>query len=466
MSAPLVWIFLPAGAAFGLFLSGRYTRAATLLGMAAAGLLALAAWLLPLGEVIALGSWSGQIAETVIFFGRRVALSQADKPVLIFIYASVAFWLGGALPARTPRNFPAVSLGAAALLTAVLSVEPFLYAALLIELVALISVSVLTVPGKPVGAGVLRFLTFQTLGMPCLLLAGWILSRLDAGAASPEIFFQAGVLLAIGFAFWLAVFPFHSWLPMLMEEAHPYAAAFVFYILTLVVFLFGMSFFDRYPGLRSSPEVYAALRAAGVLMVAVGGGFAAFQRHLGRLLGFMVLVETGYAILALSLSSILGPQLFFASLLARGVGSGVWALSLAILRNQTGDLRFSTVQGAARSLPLAAIGVLAAHFSALGFPLLAAFPYRLALWQQLAAESLGQTAWIFAGTLGLLFSGLRSLAVLTMGPENPPRPPALGLWARASLAIGITALFVVGILPHWFLPGLLSLQQAFSYLNP
>ena len=39
----------------------------------------------------------------------------------------------------------------------------------------------------------------------------------------------------------------------------------------------------------------------GLIMVVSGGLLAAFQRHLGRIMGYAVIVETGFSILTISL---------------------------------------------------------------------------------------------------------------------------------------------------------------------
>jgi NADH:ubiquinone oxidoreductase subunit 2 (subunit N) len=176
--------------------------------------------------------------------------------------------------------------------------------------------------------------------------------------------------------------------------------------------------------------------------------------------------ETGFSILALSIQP--PPNSFmviFLSLIPRGLGLVVWALGLTVLANRAGSLKFSAVKGLARSHPLAALGIVLAHLSTAGFPLLAGFPPRLGLWEGLAGNSLSLTFWLLMGTLGLLTGAMRSLAVLVMAPEYAPWESNETWTQRVMLALGILGLFILGILPQTVRPLLENLPLMFSRLG-
>lgn len=432
MSSPLIWIALPGLIAILLYIFQRRQRPVIFIGCFSGLVLSWLAWKAPISEIILVGPWTLHIDNTLTLLGRRFVLENSDRPILILIYLAAAFWFGGCLAARPGQLFVPLGLGIAALMTATLAVEPFLYAALLIEISALLAIPLLSTPEGENGKGLLRFLTFQTLGTPFLLFTGWLSSEIDANPNNPALILQAAILLGLGFSFLLAVFPFHTWIPMLSEKSHPYAAAFVFFMLPGIVSLFGLTFLDRYAWLRETPTVFTILRSAGALITVTGGVWAAFQRHLGRQLGYAVLVDVGLSLIVIGASQGASPtsysfqeissspmlRIFFSFLLIRGISLGVWALALSAFYSKTTDLSFNTVQGMGRQLPFAATGLVLANLSMAGFPLLAGFPVRLALWGQLgqAAPIIG--FWTLVGSAGLLVGGLRSLAVLIMGQQE------------------------------------------------
>jgi NADH-quinone oxidoreductase subunit N len=305
-----------------------------------------------------------------------------------------------------------------ALLTAALAVEPFLYAALIIETITLISIPFLAPPGQRSRRGVLRFLAFQTIGMPFILFTGWMLAGVEATPGNVGLVFRAGILLAAGFAFLLAVFPFHSWIPMLSEESHPYVVAFLLFMLQGVVSLFGLGFLERYVWLRESQALFNLLRVIGVLMVLVGGWRAAIESHLGRVMGYAVVMETGWSLLAVGLASQTGVFIYFWLMIPRAVAYVLWAVSLSRLRIEAGgDLHLNTVIGYGHRFPLTVIGLLVAQFSLVGLPLSAGFPVRMALWENLANNYFLVALAAVLGAIGLLISGLRNMISLFAIPQ-------------------------------------------------
>ena len=477
MSSPLVWIVFPLVAGLLAVIFRKWEKAVTISAIAISIGLAWFAWQAPIGEMFRVGNSSLMLEDRLILLGRRLELQTEDTSALVLIYLGVAFWFGGSLVAKVRRMFVASGMALAALLTAAIAVEPFLYAALLIELAVFLCIALLVEPGKVILPGVLRFLTLQTLGIPFILFAGWLLAGVESSPEDSELVLQASLMLAFGFALLLAIFPFHTWIPMLAEEAHPYTAAFVFYLLTTAIIFFGLNFLDRYNWLRNQPNVSQLIQFAGLLMVIAGGFFAAFQNHLGRIMGFAVILEIGITLLAVS--AVVNPAgsdmnlgILFIQILPRGVELGLWSLALVVLARYGGDtvgradrLRFRNIQGLGRQLPIASLCLVIAQLSLVGLPLLAGFPAHRALWLSLASESpiLALTALLGYG--GALFACFRTMAVLVMGPAETGWQISETWNQTILLVLGGFALILIGIFPQWFLPLMSRMAELFPNLG-
>ena len=466
MSSPALWIFVPLGFALALVFLVRWPAAVKLAAAAGALILALLALWLPVGERVSLGPLSLQLADVFFLFGRRLLLEDPTRPILVLIYAGLAFWIIGSLSIDTSRWFAPMALVIGALLTAAIAVRPFLYAALFIELCVLLSIPVLTGPASRSHRGVLRYLTLLSLGMPLILFSGWILSSFEGSSLPEGLVIQVGSLIGVGFAILLAVIPLHSWMPMLMEEAQPYISAFLMYTLPLGVMLFGVTFFDRYAWLRQHELTYPALQALGLVGLLAGGAAAGFQRHLGRVLAYAVVLETGNALLAVSLASTAGWQVFFALFLPRCLALALWALSLSVLREQYSSLQLTDLSGAARRHPLASMGVILANLSFAGLPLLAGFPGYYILWNLLVEKTPGIGLLLLIGNLGLLLAALRALSVLLAGSEQKEQELFETAGQRLLLITGSAVLLLAGLFPQLYLPYLFGMIQAFTRLIP
>jgi len=129
------------------------------------------------------------------------------------------------------------------------------------------------------------------------------------------------------------------------------------------------------------------------------------------------------------------------------------------------SLRFSEVQGLARKYPVAVATLVLAHLSMTGFPLLAGFPPRAALWQELAGQSLTISFWVFLGLIGLLIAAFRTLAVFVMAEEN--RAWELNeSWVQTTmLGLGAIGLFILGMFPQVLQPFLINLPALFDHLG-
>lgn len=481
MSAPFFWIILPGLFGVGLFLMRSYPRFLRILGIVLSTWLWLLAALLPVGELVEFAGRIVFVNESLSILGREFVIANSDRPLVALLYFFLLIWNLGAVAARPRQEFVGFSYVVTAVLTAALAVEPFLYAALLIEIVVLVSVPLLSPPDLKPGKGIFRFLAFQTLGMPFILISGDFLAGLEASPGQTEIVLRAGVFIGIGFAFLLAVVPFHTWIPSLAEESEPYTTAFILFSLPMLISIFGLGFLDRFIWLRGTPQVYQGLQLVGVLMVLVGGLWAAVENHLGRILGYATIAETGMSLLAIGIASPEGVLLFFWLVVMRVLSLVAWAAGLSFLKQKTeGEMSLPKLHGIGHFYPLAVIGMIVAQFSLFGIPFLAGFSARLALWRLLAPSASWISAVALVGNVGLLIAVTRTLNVLFISlpeDENFRRNSTGGIisqdgrlvterlfeWSLFGVVVFLFAVF--GLFPKLYLPALERLLTVFNQIG-
>ena len=464
MNAPTIWIIAPAFIAI-LLLAIRNQRALSIIGGVVAILLAIAAQFVPIEEAFRLGALSIKIDSSLAVFGRILEIKPAEGSLLAIIYGATALWFFGAEASKNALRIVPYGLLITAFMVASIAVEPFLFAALFIELAVLLAVPLLARIDQPPGRGIVRFLIYQTLAMPFILFSGWLLAGVEASPGDIALATQSASMLGLGFAFLLAVFPFYSWIPLLMEETQPFIVGFLLWILPTITIIFGAGFLDRYSWLRSSPQLATTLQSVGLLMIVTGGLWAATQRHLGRIMAYSSVAETGFSILALSLDPRLGIPILFLQLPARALGLAVWSLSLTVIKDRAETLRFGAVRGLLRSVPFASAGLVLASLSTSAFPLLAGFPARLALWESLSRVSLGAALWLGIGIIGLLTSSFRTMAVLSMAEEYTSWELREDWLQGIMLGLGMIGLFILGLFPQFVQYFLSNLPAMFEHLG-
>jgi len=465
LSAPVLWIVVPllVGAVAMLVLS---ERTSALLGGVTCVLLAVAALAIPIDEALLVGPISLKIGSTATLLGRNLIIGASDAPLLAVLLGIAAVWFFGAQAVGAARHLVPIGMIIIALLIASLAVRPFLYAAMLIEMAALAAIPLIAPQGQAPSRAVIKFVIYQTLGMPCILLAGWLLAGVETSPGDLALTIQATAMLSIGFAFLLAVFPLNDWIPVLMEKGDPYANGFLLWLLPNVIIVFGLSFLDGYAWLRSSPQIIDGMRVIGLVMLCSAGLWAALERSLMRMFGHAVVADSGLMMLATSMIPLYGTGTIFAFFIPRGVGMGLWALSLAIIRRGGTEDRLEALKRIGRSYPWAGAGLVLATLSVSGFPLLAGFPPRVDVWKGLASVSTSAALWFMAGLTGLMIGAVRQLNELLAARGDQQPIPVETTMQRGMLGLAALALIVLGLYPRATDFLITRLPLMFEHLRP
>ena len=465
MTAPIIWIGFPLLVSLILIFIRSSRLLSVIIGGGVSLLLALLALTFRIDSVFPLGPLSLEINSTLDIFGRNFTILDSDRFLIALFFAMSAFWIFGSRLSGVNSFFTANSLAIITLFIAALSVQPFLYAALIIEIAILISIPIFFVRGEPVKQGVVRFLIFQTLAVPFVLFSGRGFEIAPTSVDSQRAYFQAGILLAIGIGLWLAIFPFYTWMPLLASDGHSYSAGFIFSMLPTAILIFFLEFFNSYTWLREQIDLFAIIQVIGIIMVVLGGMFAAFQKSISRILGYAVMVEIGFSLLAMSVYQTIGWQSYIFIMLPRLLAIAICSLAISIWKNQEIDLDIDRLEGLLQKFPFATAGFLVGWFTFSGIPLLPGFPTKLPILIGLSSKSIQPIVFVSIGLFGVFVAGFRFIAKAFSVQDQETDPLSEPVIQKIFFAIGILLLVVVGLFPSVFLTPFENLLISFPNLN-
>lgn len=473
MAGPLPLTILPLAMAPIVYFLRRWPMAASLSALVTALATAGLCLRLPLDE-------------PAYVLGRELALDHPSQIVLVFILVTAAIlflctWLTSQGPSFTP--FGLAILG---LLSGAATIRLFLFAALLLEIAAIIAVFAIQgdrqgpervegqssehVEGQGSTRAGLRYLVMTALALPCLLVAAWLFeihTRYPHNAALAE---PAVTLLVLGFAILLGAVPFQAWLPAVSVEAPPTVTAFLIGIVHPVLFLLLANVFQRHSWLLADNRAFQLLTVGGLLTALVGGLLALGQQDFGRLLAYAALSDLGCLLLGLGTASTEGLTATALQLVNRSLALVLAGVGLAALRRYASSDAFADLGNMAWRMPLVSAGLLVSLLSLAGFPLTGGFASRWPIYRLVYQENhLYAIALAFSGGAAALgcWRGLLALLGPDTNPESErePIPPSQHLPTAAVMLILTLLCLALGLFPQSFLAPILKLVESFTFLS-
>jgi len=473
MTTTIIWIFLPVLISLLLILVHRLHKLSIWLACVSSLLLALAAFFFPQNLELNLAGRNLLFDDTFLIFNRALIITGSELKTVALLYLFSFLWNIAGMQFSVSRWFPTISLAITALWVSTLAVEPFLYAALIVELIVLISVLLLTPRGEQTGIGVMRYLVSQTIALPFILLSGWMVTGIESAPSASTLILRGTVLILIGFALWMAVFPLHSWLPMLAEKAHPWVFSFVFLMQQTSLAIFFLKVLDQFAWLRNLAGVFPMLQWAGVLTLLAGGVLASLQTNVNRILAYMVLVETGYSILAIGLAGQGGAEALALSLLPRALAYWQWSYTLSSIQQLAPEIDggFPSLRGLFTRLPFHSVSLIISLLGLLGLPALALFPAKRMIWNSGAGLTFHYTPLLSLALAAMALFILRlthTLLTTDLSLQSPILPDnrRVSTWQVIVLCLLTFLSLLVGFLPHVFLNPFLGILEPFIHLLP
>jgi len=331
---------------------------------------------------------------------------------------------------------------------------------------------------------ILLFVAFELMSIPLYVLAGFLKRQDEAVEAALKFFLVGSVSSAVmayglsfvygaarttdlggvaqafgpgqplvllgllaafaGFAFKIAAFPFHMWVPDTYEAAStpfvawlsvaPKAAGFV---ALFRVYFEGM-------GDRASVWIPIAAGLAAITIVA-GNLMALPQQNTKRLLAYSGIAHIGYMLVGFAAASVAGTAMILFYLVAYVFGNmGAFLVVEAVARSERSEAT-AALRGLAQRSPLLAVAMLLFLLSLGGIPFVAGFWAKLYVFWAAAAAGL---YWLVL--LGALLTVVALFYYLLVAKRMYIEPPDAGagplrMPPTLALALILCALAVVGL---------------------
>jgi NADH-quinone oxidoreductase subunit N len=455
VKAPFV-LFILTGAAM-IILS--FTRRRHLLSGLLAGLfcLVIAVFVLyiPLDEALSFLGISVRFDGRWLILGRSFLLNQNNRASIGYVYIGGGLILVGAWTARPERMYYTLAMGILGLIAASLLIDPFLYAAIFIELAVIFAVIILSSRTLGRARGGLRLLSLYTLAMLAILLVGWSVDVSGFGLEMEGANTRLALLLGFGLATFLSIPPFHSWIPMAAEENHPFSWAFVAVVLQGAALFFLMRFIGSFTWIHENKEVFRFIRNIGATMAIIASLWSVLQEDFQKMASYALIADLGVMLVALGLGSMEGFQLALGLTGARVISMS--CLSQGLMQLWKYNRREYTEEDIETVLPspIVSAAILVGMLSIAGFPLTAGFPGRWSLLSMIAP--LDRFAWIaIVGSMGVLcIAAFRITAALVFEKRNT-QSERLTWKEKVFLGEGVFLTIVLGIFPQLLFPWIIT----------
>lgn len=378
--------------------------------------------------------------------GLTVTLDPLSRLFLLAFYvvAGLSFVVSWSLPHG--ENFISVALLLLGFTGATLFLlqEPFVVSLLLVSagisavlaIVDLPTGSATLVGRAAIGTGLKYLVLIVVAGL--MMYLAFVLISIYRPEATPDRVSPAHLILglmAVGFGLRLAVVPFHSWLPDLVEDTAPMVSVIVIGVVNVTSLLVLINVFQFFPVLITENERgLAVLRWLGIATALLGAGLALSQPSMRRVLGSLMVYNAGMVLFGVTTVSTLGLAGALFEAFNQTLVALLLFLSLGLLERPDGRPPHHVRRDLLRRWPVAGAGLLGGGLALIGLPPFNGFASKLLIYEA-AARSDG---WQLA--LLLLASGLALLALLLLARDRLLGPSEDQLVEEVSPMLGATEL--------------------------
>jgi NADH-quinone oxidoreductase subunit N len=269
-------------------------------------------------------------------------------------------------------------------------------------------------------------------------------------------------LVIVGFAFKIALVPFHMWTPDVYEGAPTPVTAFFSVGPKSVGFTVLLRFFASYwnGGLRSD-MIHGLLWAIAVLTMLLGNLIALRQKNVKRMLAYSSIAHAGYILIAILARDSAGLVFYLAAYLFMNIGA--FSALMALNKKDKEYLELDDFSGIGFQYPWIGATFAVFLFSLAGFPPTAGFLAKFYVFS--AAVRQGLVPLVIIGVLASLISVFYYLRIIVyMYMKKPEREIDIVMENPALFLVLFLCLY--GVLQLGIFPGnvLVVIRQAVSSL--
>ncbi len=464
MNGPFIWIIIPAFFSVLFYIFRKNYWLVCLFQTALCFILALLAVLIkyPAGGTPSI--FGIEITPSLNFLGRVINLDQSSFRMLLVLNGLLGFWSLSLYIHRIPSLLVPLGIIFNSFLISALAVEPFLYSGLILEIAVLVSVPVMLENNRQENEAVLRYLFFFSIGMVLILLAGWYLAGGEISPVNEEQLIQATLILGLGFIMWLAIFPFHTWIPAVSESLRTVNTFYILITLPIIIFVLLLKYLNGFSWLREYSIIYQALGILGMILCITGSLWAAFQKDLHRTVGYLFLFSIGLMLSSAGLNSILGFYLSTYFIYPRIINFFILAWTIVLLERELQSMNLKTMKSLFYTKPITASAFIVSVFSIAAMPFTPTFPPTFSL-LELMSQKFPSGLWVLLFSIAILsFTFFRLLLIfLTQSDYYIDSNPED---IREKLFFGVLIIILIfsGIFPNFFFSASESIVSGYDFL--
>jgi formate hydrogenlyase subunit 3/multisubunit Na+/H+ antiporter MnhD subunit len=465
VTGAFIWIILPLLVSFFLIIMRKHYWLSSWLQIAVSFILALLAVISTTDPINRGALQVIEFSPVFNILGRSLVIDSNLRILAFIFYIFLGFWSLALHLFKVQSRVVPLGLTFFAFAISSLAVEPFLYSALLIEIAVIVSVIMVADTKAESKKGVLRYLVYFSFGVPFVLLAGWYLAGGEITPVNEGQLIQATLLLGLGFVFWLGVFPFQSWIPLIGDENRPTESMLLLIMMPVVIIMLLLKYLNGFVWLREFQLVFQGLRIFGLIMTLTGSFWALFEQNIRRLISYLMIVSTGLMLLSIGLDQPTGVYLSAYLIFIRLNAFFVLTWTLFILQRENVEFSFDSFRALFFRSPLLGLSSLIAFFSIVGMPLTVGFPVMQSLYAFLSAANrwLIISAIFSSGGISIVYIRL-SFLIFSQNREMDLLQISTTTIEKVFLILLVLFLISAGLFPNIFLSGFEGAVSGFEFL--